>query len=120
MPQPEIAKTLMSDHEAWASPPAQTDNIQALVDILPDAIPWAAFLPADDLVAMLVELVQLGRGTATIENLAPVAVLLTQWRHSAEVYADPELFAALSREPEGDLGCVPVPEVSPLAVNGEA
>jgi hypothetical protein len=88
----------------------RTDNIQALADILPDALPWAVFLPADDLVAMLVELVQVARGAAAIENLTPVAVLLTQWRHSAEVYADPELFAALSREPEGDLGRVPVPE----------
>jgi hypothetical protein len=38
-----------------------------------------------------------------------VAVLLTQWRHSAEVYADPALLEILTREPEGDLGPVPRP-----------
>lgn len=87
----------------------RTDNLPALLDILPDALPWAVFLPADDLVAMLVELIQVARGAAAIENLTPVAVLLTQWRHSAEVYANPELFAAITKEPEGDLGRVPVP-----------
>jgi hypothetical protein len=36
-------------------------------------------------------------------------VLLTQWRHSAEVYADPVLLEILTTEPDGDMGPVPVP-----------
>ena len=35
-------------------------------------------------------------------NLSPVAVLLAQWRHTAEVYADLVLLEILRREPEGD------------------
>ncbi|MGW2378226.1 hypothetical protein [Kitasatospora sp. NPDC001683] len=47
-----------------------------------------------------------------LDNLAPIALLLTQWKHSAEVYADPALYAILTREPEGDFGQVPVPEAA--------
>lgn len=43
-----------------------------------------------------------------------IALLLTQWRHSAEIHADPALLAALTREPEGDLGPVPVPGAAEL------
>ena len=49
------------------------------------------------------------QGAAALGNLAPVAVLLSQWRHSAEMYADPVLVEILTREPEGDLGPVPAP-----------
>lgn len=58
----------------------------------------------------LAELVSVGRGAADLDNLAPVAILLAQWRHTAEVHADPALRELISREPEGDLGPVPIPE----------
>ncbi|MFJ4669077.1 hypothetical protein [Kitasatospora purpeofusca] len=32
------------------------------------------------------------------DDLAPIAVLLTQWRHTAEVHADPALYTALTQE----------------------
>ncbi|WP_234421976.1 MULTISPECIES: hypothetical protein [unclassified Streptomyces] len=48
-------------------------------------------------------------GAVALDNLAPIALLLTQWRHSAEVYADPALLAILTRDHEGDLGPVPAP-----------
>ncbi|SBW24114.1 hypothetical protein FDG2_4023 [Candidatus Protofrankia californiensis] len=35
-------------------------------------------------------------------DLAPVAQLLAEWRHTAEVYADPELHAILTRPHDGD------------------
>ncbi|MFF7456760.1 hypothetical protein [Kitasatospora sp. NPDC008115] len=44
-----------------------------------------------------------------MNNLTPIALLLTQWRHTAEVHADPALYAILTREPEGDPGPVPRP-----------
>lgn len=44
-----------------------------------------------------------------LDNLAPIALLLTQWRHSAEVYADPALLAILTRDHEDGLGPVPAP-----------
>lgn len=88
----------------------RTENISALRQALPDALPWSIFLPQDDVEAMLAELVDTARGAAALENLTPIALLLTQWRHSAEIYADPTLHALLTREPDGDLGPVPVPE----------
>ncbi len=68
--------------------------------------------PADPLTAdavdiLLTELVDTARGAVSLDNLAPIALLLTQWRHSAEIYADPNLLAILTREPDGDLGTVP-------------
>ncbi|MBP0455425.1 MULTISPECIES: hypothetical protein [unclassified Kitasatospora] len=87
----------------------RTGNVTALRAALPEALPWITFLPDEDVDALLSELVDVARGAVALENLAPIALLLTQWRHSAEVYADPALHALLTREPEGDLGPVPAP-----------
>lgn len=76
-----------------------------------EALPWATFLPNDDLDQLVSELVKVAQAAASLENLAPLAVLLTQWRHTAEVYADPALLDMVTREPEGDLG----PAVPPAA-----
>jgi hypothetical protein len=84
---------------------------QVIQEVLPDALPWAVFLPAVDQDMMLDELVNVARGAAGIDNLRPLATLLTQWRHSAEVYADPELHRLVTREvvPDADLPPVPRP-----------
>jgi hypothetical protein len=41
--------------------------------------------------------------------MAPVAQLFAEWRHTAEVYGDPELHAALIGAHEGDHGPVTAP-----------
>ena len=87
----------------------RSENIAVIRRLLPDAVPWVTFLPEPDLDAFVTELVTVAQGAAELGNLAPVAVLLTQWRHSAEVYADPVLLEILTTEPEGDLGPVPAP-----------
>ncbi|NJP89929.1 hypothetical protein HCN51_10800 [Nonomuraea sp. FMUSA5-5] len=86
---------------------ARAGNIAALRQALP---PWSALLPEADVEAMLGELVDTARAAATPETLA---LLLAQWRHSAEIHADPALHAVLTREPEGDLGAVPRPAGQP-------
>ncbi|WP_250281965.1 MULTISPECIES: hypothetical protein [unclassified Frankia] len=86
-----------------------TGNAAALRQALPDALPWTTFLPPADVDTFFTELIATARGAMALDTLAPVAVLLTQWRHSAEIHADPALYAILTREPDGDLGPVPQP-----------
>ncbi|MFD7589423.1 hypothetical protein ACFV84_28785 [Kitasatospora sp. NPDC059811] len=57
------------------------------------------------------------RGAVALDNLAPIALLLTQWRHSAEVHADPALLALITREPDGDLGPAAMPEAAERAAS---
>ncbi len=83
----------------------------ALRQALPDALAWTTFLPQEDVDILLTELVDAVRGAAAFDNLAPVARLLTQWRHTAEVHADPALHEIVTREPEGDLGPAPAPAI---------
>lgn len=80
--------------------------------VLPEALPWVTFLPEEDFATFLAELVAVAQGAASLDNLSPIAVLLTQWQHSAEIYADPALLAILTKEPDGDLGSVPPPEAA--------
>ena len=88
----------------------RTENIQALREVLPEALPWSVFLPEEDVDTLLTELVDTARGAVALGNLAPIALLLTQWRHSAEVHADLALLATLTRDPDCDLGPVPTPQ----------
>lgn len=74
-----------------------------------DAVCWVTFLPEADVDVFVTELVTVAQEAVELGNLAPLAVLLTQWRHSAEVYADPALLEILIAAPEGDLGSVPAP-----------
>jgi hypothetical protein len=87
----------------------RAENVAVIRKLLPDALPWVTFLPEADFDAFVAELVTVAQGATELGNLAPVAVLLTQWRHSAEIFADPVLLEILTREPEGDLGPVPIP-----------
>jgi hypothetical protein len=75
---------------------------------LGEALPWVTFLPENDVDQLLIELIAVAQGAASLTNLSPVAVLLAQWRHTAEVYADPVLLEIVTREPEGDFGPVTV------------
>lgn len=87
----------------------RSGNLAAVREVLPEALPWTAFLPDDDVSEFLAELAAVARGAADLDNFTPVAVLLAQWRHTAEVHADPALREFVTREPEGDLGPVPEP-----------
>jgi hypothetical protein len=80
-----------------------------LREVLPTALPWVRFLPAADLDAMAEEFVATTEAAAAIGNTAAVAQLLVEWRHTAEVHADPDLHRALTMQPLGDFGPVPRP-----------
>ena len=78
-------------------------------EMLPTALPWVRFLPAVDLDIMAGEFVSTTEAAAAIGNTAPVTQLLIEWRHTAEIYADPFLFWSLTTQPLADFGAVPRP-----------
>ncbi len=79
-----------------------------LLDVIPYAFPWVRFLPREDVQAFLVELVDTLRAVEELGSPAPVVQVITEWRHTAEVHADPELFAVLTKD-AADHGAVPPP-----------
>ncbi|WP_326560627.1 hypothetical protein [Micromonospora sp. NBC_01796] len=87
----------------------RSGSLDAVRRVLVEALPWVTFLPEPDVDQLLSELVTVTQGAASLDNLTPVAVLLTQWRRTAEVYSDPVLLEILHREPEGDFGPVQPP-----------
>jgi hypothetical protein len=89
----------------------RTEPLDVVRRVLVEALPWVTFLPEDDVDQLLADLVRVAQGAAALENLSPIAVLLTRWRHTAEVHSDPALLEILTREPEGDFGPVPAPDV---------
>ena len=82
-----------------------------LLDVIPEAFPWVRFLPREDVQAFLVDLVGTLRAVEELDSPAPVVQVITEWRNTAEVHADPELFAAITRDGE-DHGAVPAPPAS--------
>src|SRR2546423_856090 len=77
-------------------------------EVLPEAFPWVRFLPAEDVRTFVVELLETMRAAESLHNPAPVAQVVHSWRHTAEVYADPELLKILTQDGE-DFGPVPEP-----------
>lgn len=81
---------------------------EQLLKVLPEVFPWVRFLPAEDMRLFLDEFVGTLHAVEDLDNIAPVAQLITEWRHTAEVHADPELAAILSQDAD-DYGPVPEP-----------
>ena len=86
-------------------------DLDSMLDLLPEMFPWVRFLPVGERRAFLVELVETLRASEELDTLAPVAQLVTEWRHTAEVHADPTVLAALTRATD-DFGPVPEPPVA--------
>jgi hypothetical protein len=88
---------------------AENGGTDLIRRVMPTALPWTRFLPAAAVDEFAAEFVATVAAAASVNNMAPLIQLIVEWRDTAEVYADPELFAALSRPTEGDLGPVPMP-----------
>ena len=69
---------------------------------------WSRFLDGDDLREFAGELAGTIRAAADLDNLAPVTTVITAWKNSAEVYADPDLVRTLT-QPAEDYGVIPAP-----------
>lgn len=79
-----------------------------LVDIVPEAFPWVRFLPTEEVRAFVLELVETLRAADALDNPAPVVQVISAWKSTAEIHADPELAEILSAD-GGDFGPVPDP-----------
>ncbi|MBS9375924.1 hypothetical protein [Rhodococcus sp. B50] len=75
------------------------------------AFPWVSYLSDEEGADFINELITSLRAGSSLDNPALAARAIEMWRHTAEVYADPELARILSTPSEGDFGTVPVPEL---------
>ncbi|UWP83015.1 hypothetical protein [Dactylosporangium fulvum] len=88
---------------------AEADPVAA-GKIAAHAFPWLRLLPDEDLDAFLDEFLGILRAGLDLDNFGPVWQLIIEWKHTAEVHADPELVAIL-KQPAEDHGTVPEPVV---------
>ena len=82
----------------------------ALSGALADAFPWVEFLPMPERELFAEELTRTMIATSSVDNFAPLAQLVREWRATAEISADPELarrLAAPIDDPTGGLVLVP-------------
>jgi hypothetical protein len=87
------------------------DGARVLLLALPDVFPWVRFLPTGQVREFLVELVETVRASAELGNVAPLVSVVAAWRDTAEIYADPKLYGALTVPlEEADYGPVPEPD----------
>ena len=73
-----------------------------MVDVVHEAFPWSALLTRDEVDEFVGELV-------SADNPVAVGHVIDAWRHTAQVWGDPELAAVLSAPSGNDFGAVPEP-----------
>jgi hypothetical protein len=74
-----------------------------------EAFAWLELLPEADQAAFLTELPRTLLASAEIDNYTPVSRMLTEWRATAEVHADPKLARRLGRPIDAEGKRVPAP-----------
>jgi hypothetical protein len=82
------------------------------VQVLPAVFPWVRHLPQDAWKEFATEWLDALAAAGELDNGAAVETVVAAWQHTAEIYADPELFAILTRDHDGtDYGPVPPPVI---------
>ena len=82
------------------------------IQVLPAVFPWVRHLNDDERQEFAAQWLEALEAAGELDNGAAVEGLVAAWQHTAEIIADPELFAILTREHDGsDYGPVPPPEV---------
>ncbi|GHG62762.1 hypothetical protein [Streptomyces griseocarneus] len=90
-----------------------SDQISRLTDGFAAAFPWLRFLPEEQRHQFVRDLIDTARASTDLGIINPIAQVITEWKHTAEVYADPELQAALMAEyVDEDYGPAPEPGVA--------
>jgi len=73
-----------------------------IADVMPSVFPWMRFLPPEAKEQFAVDIVETLEAAKSLGTPVPVTQLITEWRHTAEVYADPRLVEILTREESDD------------------
>ncbi|GIJ21121.1 hypothetical protein [Micromonospora lutea] len=81
----------------------------AVREVLPTVLPWVRFLPPEDVDQMADEFVATAEAAAAVGNTVAVSQLLSEWRHTAEIHADPDLHRILAAPSSDDFGPVAPP-----------
>jgi hypothetical protein len=82
------------------------------VQVLPAVFPWVRHLPNDAWEEFAAEWLDTLTAATELDNNAAVEGVVAAWRATAEIYADPELYAIATRKHDDiDYGPVPRPEV---------
>jgi hypothetical protein len=77
-------------------------NTKALAEALAEAFPWLEFLPPSDRELFVDEFSRVIAASAELDNYVALSQLLTEWRGTAEVHADPRLARRLKRPLEAE------------------
>lgn len=85
-------------------------DLGSTADLMLDVFPWIRFLPPADGHTFVSEFMDVLNASESLDNLAPAWQFIVEWKHTAEVFADPELLAVLRSEGD-DFGPVPEPKV---------
>lgn len=70
---------------------------QVAAKALSDTFPWARLLPTADVQVFARELSETLEACASIGNMAPLGELISDWKATAAIHADPKLVAELKR-----------------------
>lgn len=83
------------------------------VQVLPAVFPWVRHLPKDAWQEFATEWLDALSAAGELDNGAAVETVVAAWQHTAEIYADPELFAKLTSDldDDDDFGPVPPPVI---------
>jgi hypothetical protein len=80
-----------------------------LGEALLEEFPWSKFLPVSERRTFLEEVTTTLVGAAELDNFAPLAQLLREWKATAEIHADPRLARRLRRPVEAAGKRIPAP-----------
>jgi hypothetical protein len=89
---------------SWALAHSDADELAARLGSDDGPFPWVRYLPASDRERLIRDLAEALRTAADLGNYAAFDLTVEQWRHSAEIWADPELAEVLTAPVKRPLG----------------
>lgn len=81
---------------SWALARSNAEELAAHLGSEEGPLPWVRYLPAEDRQQFVRDAAEALRTAADLGSYAAFDLTVEQWRHSAEVWADPDLAEALT------------------------